>query len=123
MKLLRRNSTKFEYLPYTGRETDLNEDGLHTGVTKPLYGNAVTYRGNISTPSGATAQTFYGLEVRYSHVLLMDDPSVDIRETGKIRYNNKEYTITAVRRSMNVLSASLLEETSNYGEPYEDDGE
>ena len=125
MKLLRRNVKKFEYLPYTGRETDLNDNGLHTGIFKPVYGNAVSYKGNISLPSGAVAQTFYGLEIRYSHILLMDDPMVDIQETGKIRYNNREYAITAVRRSMNVFSAALLEDTANHGEPYESeiDGE
>lgn len=53
MRLLRRNTTKFEYLPYTGLETDLNEDGEHTGDFRPELGEPKEYRGNISTPSGS----------------------------------------------------------------------
>ena len=117
MKLLFRNMTDFEYLPYTGLETDIDEEtGLHTGEFRPDYGSAVTYRGNISVPSGAAMQAFDGLEVRYSHILVMDDPNADIRETGKIRWKNRLYQITAVRPSLNVLSVAMLAETVDYGD-------
>ena len=122
MRLLKRNSTQFEYLPYTGLESDLDEDGLHTGVPQPVYGDPVSYVGNISTPSGSTVQAFDGLEIRYSHVLLMDNPKADIREYGKIRYNGHMYTITAVRPSLNVLSVALLADTVDHGDqPVEED--
>lgn len=116
MRLLRRNLTDFEYLEYTGQETDLNEDGEHTGEFHPEYDTEypVKYRGNISTPSGHTEQMFYGVTTPYTHVLVMDDPNADIRETGLIRWKGNLYTITAVRPSLNALSVALRRQTKSH---------
>ena len=118
MRLLRLNTTKFEYCAYTGLESDLNEDGLHTGVYVPVYDDPVEYRGNISVPSGRAVQAFDGLEIRYTHVLVMDKPETDIQETGKILWKGKTYDITAVRRSLNVLNVALRERTEDHGDQY-----
>ena len=117
MILLRRNCTEFQYYAYTGLESDIDEEtGLHTGNFKPVYADPKFYRGNISAPSGSTRQAFDGLEVRYTHVLLMDDPEADIHEYGKIRYKNRMYTITAVIPSLNVLSVALIVDTYDFGD-------
>lgn len=113
MKLLLRNTTEFEYLPYTGLETDLNEEDEHTGEFHPVYGDPITYRGNISIPSGYTNQTFYGSDVRYTHVLVMGDHAVDIRETGLIRWKGDLYDIRAVRPSINGMSIALRRQTKD----------
>ena len=118
MRLLKRNCTEFKYYAYTGLESDLDENGLHTGVPKPVYEDPVTYKGNISVPSGSAVQAFDGLEVRYSHVLVMDDPNADIAEYGKIRYKGRMYAITAVRPSLNVLSVALIAETVDHGDQF-----
>ena len=107
MRLLRRNTTKFEYLTYQGESDDLNEDGEHTGEFHPIYGDPVWYRGNISAPSGHTTQTFYGEDIRYSHVLVMDDVNVGIEETGIVRWKGNLYDILAVRPSLNVMNIAL----------------
>ena len=116
MKLQKRNCVEFEYLPYNGLTSDIDENGFHTGVPVPQYGNPVVYTGNISAPSGSVVQAYDGLEIRYSHILLMDNPDVNIREEGKIRFKNRSYTIKAVRPSMNVFSAALLADTVDYGD-------
>ena len=116
MRLLKRNLTKFEYLPYTGVETDLNDENEHTGDFKPVYGDPVSYKGNISIPSGQTNLTFYGLEGRYTHTLVMDDPDADIREGGVVRWKDHSYDVIAVRPSINVLSIALRRQTEDYGE-------
>ena len=121
MRLLIRNTTEFEYIPWDGTETDLNEDDEHTGEFHPAYGNPVTYMGNISSPSGQTQQTFYGEDIRYTHTLVMDNPKADINEHGIIRWQQHLYDIVAVRPSLNVLSAALRRRTENHGEPYEQD--
>ena len=117
MRLLRRNATEFEYLPYDGTETDLNEYGEHTGETHPKYGDPEVYRGNISIPSGQTTHTFYGEEIRYTHTLLMDK-DVGMNEHGIIRWNNRMYEVMAVRPSMNVVSIALRQMTADEGAPY-----
>ena len=116
MKLLYRNTKEFEYLPYMGQETDLNEYGEHTGEFHPEYGDPVTYRGNISSPSGQTTQQFYGMDIRYTHVLVMDNPKADIRETGLVRWKDELYDIKAVKPSLNALSIALRKQTVNHAE-------
>ena len=118
MRLLRRNTTKFEYFPWDGTETDVNTDGEHTGEFHPVYGDPIVYRGNISTPSGQTQQTFYGQDIRYTHTLVMDSPDADIDENGIIRWKQHTYSIVAVRQSLNSFSAALRRRTENNGEPY-----
>lgn len=125
MKLLRRNTTKFEYLPYTGVMTDVNADGDHTGEFHPEYGDPVTYRGNISSPSGHSVQQFYGEEIRYTHTLVMDKPDVDINEHGLIRWKGDLYEITAVRPSLNAVSIALrkMETVVEAEQPEDGEGE
>jgi len=112
MKLLKRNLTSFHYLPYNGVETDLDENDEHTGEFHRQYGPPVDCKGNISTPSGHTNQTFYGEDIRYTHTLMMDNPDVDINEQGIIKWKGELYDITAVRRSLNSVSIALKKQTS-----------
>lgn len=118
MRLLFRNRTEFMYYAYTGLDSDEDENGLHTGVWHPVYAEPVTFSGNISVPSGSAIQAFDGLDVRYTHVLLMDNPNADISEAGMIQWRKRMYKITAVRPSMNVLYVALLAETVNNGDQY-----
>ena len=113
MKCLERNKTEFEYLPYSGVESDLNEYGEHTGEFHREYGMAIKLKGNISTPSGRVNQTFYGDDIRYTHTLVMDDPNVGIKESGLIRWKGDLYEIQAVRPSLNVISFALQRQTSD----------
>ena len=122
MRLLRRNTTEFEYLPNTGETSDVNDDGDHTGEYHPVYGTAVTYRGNISVPSGHTEHQFFGEDARYTHVLVMDDPNVAIDVYGVIRWNGDLYDISAVRPSLNAVSIALRKQTKTYPEPAPDPG-
>lgn len=114
MKLLKRNLRKMEYLPYTGQQTDLNENGEHTGEFYPEYGDPVEFRGNIGVAAGYARQEFYGLDIRYSHFLLPEDPNMDIRETGLVRWNGELYDIVNVHPSLNVLSVALQKQTANH---------
>lgn len=118
MKLLRRNCTEFKYYAYTGLDSDVNDDGLHTGIWKPVYEKPVVYKGNISAPSGAAVQAFDGIEIRYTHILLMNDIRADIRETGYIEWRGKQYDITAVRHSINTLSVALEQRIEDNGDQY-----
>lgn len=116
MRLLKRNMTGVDYLPYGGMMTDLNEDGEHTGEFRPQPCQPVHYEGNMSTPNGQVNQAFYGTDLRYTHVLLLDNPKADIRETGKIRWKGGLYDILAVRPSLNVMSIALRKQTENNSE-------
>ena len=118
MRLLRRNTTEFEYLPPTDEETDLNNDGEHTGDFHPQYGDPIVYRGNISSPSGHTTHQFFGEEVRYTHTLVMDRQDIDITEHGMIRWKGDLYDVTAVRPSLNGMSIALRRNVNPPEVPY-----
>ena len=113
MRLLRRNTTEFEYRAYQG-ETETIENGMHTGNYTPTYAAAVKYRGNISAPSGFVTDNLFGINTRYTHVLLMDKPDADISEDGLIDWNGSTYEIRAVRPSINVLAVALRKRTENH---------
>lgn len=116
MRLLKRNTTAFEYLPNDGVSSDLNQAGEHTGEFQLVDGEAVSYRGNISIPSGQSNWTFYGLEGRYTHTLVMDNPNVDIHEGGVVRWKGNKYDVIAVRPSLNAISIALRQQTENHAE-------
>ena len=123
MKLLLRNTTLFEYLPYKGAGSDLNEYGEHTGdFSRPCYGCPKTYRGCITAPGGNTNQTFYGEDIRYTHTLIMDR-HVGITEYGIVRWRGNLYEVTAVRPTINGESIALRRMTADEGEPYVPDPE
>ena len=123
MKLLRRNLTWFEYLPYGGAGSDLNEYGEHTGEFHAGYGRPIRYRGNISSPNGQTTHTFYGEDIRYTHTLVLCNPKIEITEHGIVRWQGHCYEVTAVRPSLNVLSVALRRMTDDEGQPYVPDPE
>lgn len=118
MKLLRRNCTEFEYKAYKGETSGKDEDGNYTGDPVVLYEDPVTYWGDISVPNGQVVQAFDGLGIRYSHVLLMDDVTLDIKEAGLIIWNGRTYQIKAVLPSLNVLSIALMQCTEDHGDQY-----
>ena len=123
MKLQKRNLTKFEYLPYTGVDTDLNDDNEHTGEFHHEYGTPIEMEGNISSPSGHTNQTFYGEDIQYTHTLVLDNPNAKIDEYGLVQWKDATYEITAVRPSLNVLSVALRKRTVDHAPPPDPDPE
>ena len=112
MRLLRRNTTVFEYRARS-YETETRSSGRHTGNYNPVYAAPVQYRGNISPPSGYVQDQLFGVNTQYTHVLLMDNPNVDIREDGLIDWKGDTYEIRAVRPSLNVLAIALKKRTKN----------
>lgn len=129
MRLLQRNLTEFEYIPQT-EETDIDpETGLHTGDFRPVTAEddedaePILYEGNISVASQYATYTLFGTDIRYTHVLVMDDPEVEIDEYGKIRWNGDLYDIRAVRRSLNSVSIALRKQTKDHAEDEGEDGE
>lgn len=112
MRLQRRNTVPFVYMPYVGK-TEVLKDGRHTGDARPSYGDPVNYRGNISPAVGFASDNYFGVGTQYTHILLMDNPKVDIAEDGLIVWNGKEYEVKAVRPSINVMAIGLRKRTVN----------
>lgn len=112
MRLLRRNTTLFEYRANLG-EQEIVVNDLHTGNMEVIYGDPVQYRGNISPPSGFATDNLFGVNTPYTHVLLMDNPDAPIAEDGLVVWKGAEYEVKAVRPSINVLAVALKKRTGN----------
>ena len=107
MRLLKRNCSEAVYWPYESTEEHRNAYGQRTGENFVNYGNAVFLeRVNFSIPNGHASQELFGKDTPYTHVMLVDDDVV-IEEHGLIMHNERMYEITAVRKSLNVLSVAL----------------
>ena len=106
MKLLRRNTTEFDYRPYKGK-TEILIDGKHTGRYEVTYGEPIPYRGNIDLPNGYVAKQLFGIDTDYTNIVLMDDRNADIREEGHIIWEGHTYLIQSIRRSLNVLALAI----------------
>ena len=106
MKTLKRNETTFTYKAFK-EKTEKLLNGKHTGKMSVSYEEPVEYTGNISAPSGQTNTDLFGIDVKYTHVLIMDDPTVDIKEDGLILWKGDAYEVKAVRPSLNVLAVAL----------------
>ena len=115
MKGLKRNQTKFLYRPYLGESDYDPETDTHTGEPEVQYGDSVECEGSISAPSAFANQTLFGIDTRYTHVLLMDDPKADIKATGLVEWEGSTYEVRAVRPSLNVLAVALRKQTENAG--------
>ena len=113
MRMLERDTVEFVYKPLSA-EVETQTDERHTGNYEPTYGYPVTYRGNISPPNGFTTDQLFGQNIRYTNVLLMDNPDADIQEPGIIEWNHGVYEILAVRRSHNFLHVALRKKTVNH---------
>ena len=113
MRLLRRNTTRFEYYKNLG-EQEVLDGTLHTGQWAVQYSGPVRYRGHISVPSGLVSDNLFGVGTPYTHILLMDNTKADITEDGIISWRGNEYEITAVRPSINVLAVALKRCTKSH---------
>ena len=112
MRLQYINTTTFQYRAYLGK-TEVLSNGRHTGHSEPSYADPVEYRGNISVPYGQASQQMFGQDIRYTHVLVMEDPNADIKEDGLIDWRDNTYEIKAVRPSLNYLNVALKRRTKN----------
>lgn len=112
MRLQKRNTTVFDYRAYLG-ESEVIRNGLHSGNAEPVYDSPVQKHGSISSPYGFATNQLFGIDTKYTHILLMDRVDPDIVENGLIDWKGAVYEITAVRPSLNVLAVALKKRTVN----------
>lgn len=112
MRLLEMLKTDFAYREYMGK-AELLKDGKHTGVFEPTYSSAVMMRGHMGPAAGEAQAKMFGIETRFTHVLMMDEPVVPIKESGLIDWNGKSYEVLAVRRTLNYVAIALRERTES----------
>ena len=113
MKCLKRNQRVFYYAPF------LRKEKLEKGYGyKPVYGDPVEMRGNISAGTGETSAEQFGNNIEYDKVIVLDDPHVPISESSILFIdlipdkNDKgdyiyDYIVKKVAPSLNSVSIAI----------------
>ena len=111
MRCLQRNKTPFYYAPFVSRER------VGNGY-KPVYGDPVAMRGNISPATGSTSVEQFGNNVEYDKVIVIDDPNCPIDENSILFVEVEpttnasgdyvyDYIVKRVARSLNSVSIAI----------------
>ena len=80
---------------------------MHTGRYEIRYGDPTPYRGSISAGNGYVRKEIFGIDLDYSHTVLLNDMSADIEETGRIQWRNGLYEIKKVVSTFNVIAIAM----------------
>lgn len=112
MRLCRRNLTCMEYRAYLGKQEKL-KDGKHTGQFVDTYADPVTYEGNMSTASGFAADKLFGINVDYTHVLMLPQTDPEIDEAGLFDWRGHTYFVQAVHPGLNHTTVALKRKSAD----------
>ncbi|MBR1533694.1 MAG: hypothetical protein IJ639_04975 [Ruminococcus sp.] len=115
MKCLKRNQKPFCYALYLRRER------LGNGY-RPVYGEAVAARGNISPATGSTSVEQFGNNLEYDKVIVLDDVNCPIDENTVLFVDTEprrnadgdylyDYKVKKVARSLNSVSIAISKVT------------
>lgn len=114
MRALNRNKRKIYYALYTGNEVVFDEYGNETGESKPIYGDAVELRCNISAASGEDAVQAFGSFTNYTRSVCVSDNACPITEESIIWFGIEpsephNYIVTHKADSKNGILYALQE--------------
>lgn len=102
MRTLNRNKRTIYYALLTGEDTTLDEYGNETGEPKPVYGDAVELKCNVSATTGADAVQAFGNFTNYSRTMCVADTNCPIDENTIVWFGiepTKPYNYIVVRKA------------------------
>ena len=80
MRCARINQRRIYYANYDGLRPLLDEGGFDTGEKVPSYTQPVEIRANVSPATGDVGVEYFGNELTYDRVVIIDDPNTPINE-------------------------------------------
>jgi len=83
MKSLNRNKQTVYYALYRG-ETENTSGNLYTGETVATYDSPVSIRASVSAARGTSDIDLFGVNVSYSHTVIVDNLSCPIDEHSRL---------------------------------------
>lgn len=77
------NKTPFYYASFAGKQVTVDEYGNETGEYKLFYNTPVSIRGNISAAKGEAQVQYFGENLDYDKVILIDKKTaIDLQESS-----------------------------------------
>ena len=116
MRTLNRNKRQIYYALRTGEEGTHDEYGNETGEPKPVYGEAVELKCNVSAATGDDAVQAFGSFTNYSRTMCVSDPNCPIDENTIVWFGREpsephNYIVTRKADSINGILYALREVT------------
>ena len=110
MKCLKRNQRVFYYAPFIREDPENNY--------RPVYGEPVEIRGNISPGTGSTSVEQFGTNIEYDKVIVLDDVNCPIDESSLLFLDLEpskntlgdyvyDYIVKKVAPSLNSVSIAI----------------
>ena len=109
MRNLERNKTTIKYVLYTGFTDEVDSNGLYTGTKIPTYTQPIEIKASVSASRGTTDLDLFGINVPYTHTVIVDDITCPIDENSILYINNKPYAVLLVAKSLNHISYAIRE--------------
>lgn len=112
MRILARNKQTIYYALYTG-DTENIRDGLYTGEKVPTYASPVEIRASVSAARGTADIDLFGVNVSYTHTIIVDDLECPINEHSILWINADpdakphNYEVVQVAKSLNHIAYAV----------------
>ena len=114
MRSLERNKRTLYYAVYLGEEPLLDDRGFETGESKPIYGDKLMLRCNISPASGEEAVEAFGSFTNYTRAVCVADNNCPLTEESVVWFDVPttepyNYIVTLKADSKNGIMYALQE--------------
>lgn len=80
MRCARINQRRIYYATYLGRTDVVDASGYDTGESVVSYSTPVEIMANVSPATGETDVAYFGNDLTYDRVIIIDDPNTPINE-------------------------------------------
>lgn len=121
MRCLNKNKVKFWYALYKNRVPTKDDQGRLNGGYTNVYYPPVAYKANISPPQGDVAVQYFGKDVSYSGVIVIDKITFPVNEdsilwvdiiptldkNGELKLNENGYPVTPHNYEVKKVAKSL----------------
>ena len=116
MRSLNKNKRQLHYALYLGDNAIQDEYGNETGEYMPVYGDIISFHGNVSAASGEDAVQAFGSFTSYARVLCVADNECPISERSMVWFgvdtkDPPNYVVTRKADSKNGILYALQEVT------------
>lgn len=109
MRNLLRNKQTIYYQLYEGKKEEVTADGLYTGGKAPKLSAKAPIMASISAARGSSDVEMFGVDVSYTHTVIVDDMNCPINEHSRLSIGDGEYAVVRVARSLNHIAYAVKE--------------
>lgn len=113
MRGLARNKSTIQYILYESYEEEQDSNGYYTGAQIPRYSDPVSIRASVSASRGTSEVDLFGINVPYTHTIIVDDMTCPVDENSIFYISGKPYAVLLVAKSLNHITYAVRKMNDN----------